>query len=165
MPTVNITYNSGTNTWQANPPSQGFAKSQGITFNIGNIPSGKTGVRLCFSNTAVFGVSFLEYTTSGNKSPNVTGALNASSPYHCQDAGTTCVPQSTATEPFDVTITSTPFPKKKKKKQVKAAVKTAAKTTAKKPAKKAAKKAAKKTAKKVAKKPAKKAAKKAAKKK
>ena len=107
MPTtVNIQWNAGPNKWQASPPSVGISISGGIIFNIGAIPAGKTGVRLCFANSNVFGVSFLEYTSAGNKTPPVTGSVNQSSPYHCQDAGTTCVPQSADTEPFDVTITS-----------------------------------------------------------
>src|SRR6187455_1008970 len=107
MPTtVNIQWNAGQNKWQASPSSAGISKSGGIIFNIGNIPAGKTGVRLCYANSNVFGVSFLEYTSAGNNSPAVTGSVNQSSPYHCQDGGTTCVPQTDDTEPFDVTITS-----------------------------------------------------------
>ena len=113
MPTtVNIQWNSATNKWQANPPIAHISKSGGIIFNIA-FPPTKTGVRICFSNSNVFGVNFLEYTTTGNQTPPVTGSVNQSSPYHLQDAGTVCVPSITLTEPFDVIITSTPKPKSK----------------------------------------------------
>jgi|ERR1019366_115248 hypothetical protein len=115
MPTtVNIQWNSATNKWQASPASVNISTSGGIVFNMA-FPPTKTGVRICFSNSNVFGVNYLEYTTTGNQTPAVTGSVNQSSPYHCQDAGTTCVPQITADEPYDVIITSSPKPKPKPK--------------------------------------------------
>lgn len=116
MPTtVNIQWNSATNKWQANPPIAHISKSGGIIFDVAFPPS-KPGVRLCFSNSDVFGTNVLEYTTTGHKTPAVTGNLNQSSPYHCQDAGTVCVPQTTLDEPFDVIITSSTGKKKPKSK-------------------------------------------------
>jgi hypothetical protein len=107
MPTnVNISWNSGTNQWTANPQTANISKSGGIQFNIAFPTPTKTGVRICFDNSNVFGVNFLEYTSQGNQTPSVTGSVGQSSGYHCQDAGTTCRPSSAADEPFDVTIGS-----------------------------------------------------------
>jgi hypothetical protein len=116
MPTtVNIEWNSGTSQWTANPRIAKISKSGGIIFNIAFPPS-KPGVRICFSNSDVFGKPSLEYTTTGDKTPPVTGSVDQSSPYHCQDAGTPCVPSLTLAEPFDVIITSSTGNKKPKSK-------------------------------------------------
>lgn len=104
--TVNITYNNGLNKWQSNTANAAISKSGGIIFNIGNIPNGVSGVRICLSNSNVFGVTFLEYTSNGNQQPAVTGSVGQSSGYNLQNAGSACSASITDDDPYEVTITS-----------------------------------------------------------
>ena len=97
---VNIQWNAGTSSWSG--ASASISKSAGIIFNvaIGNT----SGVRICLSNSNVFGVTYLDYNTNGNQTPAVTGNVGASSSYHLQNYGTACVPQITAAEPYAIDI-------------------------------------------------------------
>src|SRR4051812_10003342 len=102
--TINYIPHAG---WDAAPPKAKTGSSKTLIFNVADIPKGKTGVRLCFTNPHVFGVPFLEFLSKGDHPVPVVGPDGETTKYHGQDAGTECVPQDILAEPFDVTIGST----------------------------------------------------------
>jgi hypothetical protein len=108
MPAQPFNINYANNKWQCSPTSQTIPKADGATFNV-SCSAGKTGCRVCFTNSSVFGVSYLDLSCTNNQQQPFSGAAGDTSKFHIQDSGTTCTSSKKRLpedDPYSITIGS-----------------------------------------------------------